>query len=54
MNSVPLADFQTDEDIQCPDKKIQDFETWLKGMNYKLFLEHAHSSEYYKQRTGTL
>ena len=31
-------------------KKLQEFETWIKNMNYGLFLEYAHSNEYYKRK----
>ncbi|HHT9136331.1 MAG TPA: hypothetical protein ACFYEK_03710 [Candidatus Wunengus sp. YC60] len=30
-------------------KKLQEFETWIKTMNYRLLLEHTHSNEYYKR-----
>ena len=30
-------------------KKLQEFETWIKIMNYGLLLEHTHSDEYYKR-----
>lgn len=30
-------------------KEFQEFEIWIKNMNYKLFLEHTHSNEYYKR-----
>lgn len=30
--------------------EFQEFEIWIKNMNYKLFLEHTHSSEYYKRK----
>lgn len=29
------------------EKEIKAFDLWIKNMNYKLFLEHAHSTEYY-------
>ncbi len=29
------------------EKEIKAFDLWVKNMNYKLFLEHAHSPEYY-------
>lgn len=32
------------------DTGLQEFETWIKYMNYKLFLEHTHSYEYYRLR----
>ena len=31
-------------------KKLQEFETWIKNMNYSLFLEYTHSNEYYKRK----
>ncbi|HHT9146524.1 MAG TPA: hypothetical protein ACFYD4_12780 [Candidatus Wunengus sp. YC61] len=31
-------------------KKLQEFETWIKNVNYSLFLEYAHSNEYYKRK----
>lgn len=31
-------------------REFQEFEIWIKNMNYKLFLEHTHSSEYYKRK----
>ncbi len=31
-------------------KKLQEFETWIKNVNYNLFLEYAHSNEYYKRK----
>ncbi len=31
-------------------KKLQGFETWIKNMNYSLFLEYTHSNEYYKRK----
>lgn len=31
-------------------KKLQGFETWIKNVNYSLFLEYAHSNEYYKRK----
>lgn len=31
-------------------KELKEFEMWIKYTNYRLFLEHAHSYEYYKQR----
>ncbi|TLD40149.1 MAG: hypothetical protein JETT_3594 [Candidatus Jettenia ecosi] len=30
--------------------EFQEFEIWIKNMNYKLFLEYTHSSEYYKRK----
>lgn len=30
-------------------REFQEFEIWIKNMNYKLFLEHTHSNEYYKR-----
>ena len=26
-------------------KKLQEFETWIKNMNYRLLLEHTHSDD---------
>jgi len=34
----------------CPpffDKEVKVFDLWVKNMNYLLFLEHTHSTEYY-------
>ncbi len=31
-------------------KKLQEFETWIKNMNYSMFLECAHSNEYYRRK----
>jgi len=31
-------------------KKLQEFDTWMKNMNYRLLLEHTHSDEYYKRK----
>ena len=31
-------------------KKLQEFETWIKNVNYSMFLECAHSNEYYKRK----
>jgi len=31
-------------------KKLQEFEAWIKNMNYSMFLECAHSNEYYKYK----
>jgi hypothetical protein len=28
--------------------RVKDFEMWIKNMNFKLFLEHSHSDDYYK------
>lgn len=50
MKSITVTDYQTDTDINSSIKEIHDFEMWIKCMNYKLFLEHAHSAEYYKQK----
>ena len=30
------------------EKGFQELKIWIKYMNYKLFLEHTHSNEYYR------
>lgn len=50
MKSGNVTDYQTKANIRNSDKELQEFEGWIKYMNYKLFLEHAHSTEYYIQR----
>jgi hypothetical protein len=35
-------------------KKLQEFDTWIKNMNYSMFLECAHSNEYYKRKQAYL
>ncbi len=49
MKNTPIPNQVRGAFIHELDKEIQEFETWIKNMNYKLFLEHAHSNEYYKQ-----
>lgn len=49
MKNIPIPNQVTSTFIHELDKEMQEFETWIKNMNYKLFLEHTHSNEYYKQ-----
>lgn len=32
------------------EKGFQELKIWIKYMNYKLFLEHTHSNEYYRSK----
>ncbi len=50
MKSISVTHQDTYVYIQTMDKGFQGFETWIKYTNYKLFLEHTHSREYYKQK----
>lgn len=50
MKSIQVTNHHTYVYIQAMDTEFQCFETWIKYTNYKLFLEHAHSREYYKQK----
>jgi len=50
MKNINVINQQTSTYIHNLNKELQELETWIKYMNYKLFLEHTHSNEYYKQR----
>lgn len=50
MKSVNIVNQQDDTSVHDFGKGLQEFEIWIKYTNYKLFLEHAHSYEYYRQR----
>ncbi|GAN34646.1 MAG: hypothetical protein DYG83_17180 [Candidatus Brocadia sp. AMX2] len=50
MKSITVTKHQTHIYVHSLDKEFQEFEIWIKYTNYKLFLEHTHSNEYYKQK----
>ncbi len=50
MKDVNATEQQTSACLYDLNKELQEFETWMKYMNYKLFLEHAHSNDYYTQK----
>jgi hypothetical protein len=49
MKGITVINQQTSTNIQSLNKELQEFEIWMKCMNYMLFLEHTHSNEYYRQ-----
>lgn len=50
MKNGNVMNQQTNAHSHNLDKELHEFETRIKYMNYKLFLEHTHSDEYYIQR----
>lgn len=50
MKNANATEQQTSAYINDLNKEFREFEMWMKYMNYKLFLEHAHSNEYYKRK----
>lgn len=50
MKSVHIVNQQGFTYVHDFNTGLQEFETWIKYMNYILFLEHTHSDEYYRQR----
>lgn len=50
MKTATIVNQQAMTYVQDFDKGLHELETWIKYMNYKLFLEHTHSYEYHRQR----
>ena len=50
MKNVHVVNQQAGTYVHDFDMGLQEFETWIKYMNYKLFFLFTHSYEYYRQR----